>query len=168
MQIKSKTNRLITLAVLISFIPDLIVAGLLTTFSTDKNFLVFLGILLALYAVYFLIWVKNSIWAWSLFLLNGKKQLSEVFLEYLKKNKYPEPDEYLDDGIEYLRNVSANESASVDVRIKASAECGALEALRSNGMMQQFIRSSMAIEDSIEKYKKTFPLKEDGNGGVIK
>jgi hypothetical protein len=100
--------------------------------------------------------IKNTVLAWVFYKYRGRKQISDFVLDYLKKNKYPEPDDYLKSPDEYFSSVAQNDSLPIELRLKAAAELGSLNYPMANGQIQNSIRLSMAIEDAIENYKKTF------------
>lgn len=135
--------------------PDILIAMAVAIYS-DEGLDTFFFVFIALQVIYLLIWIKNSIWSWVFYKFKGRKQIKDYVLDYLKTNKYPEPEDYLKSPDEYFSSVSQDDSVPIEVRLKAAAEIGALNYLIANGQIQNSIRLSMAIEDAIEDYKKTF------------
>jgi hypothetical protein len=148
---------------MLGMIPDIVAAAIIAMLS-GEGLAAFAFAFVALYVIYFLIWVKNSIWEWIVF-SRYKKSISEQYLEFFKKNNYPEPDEYINTGSDWLLGISENKDYAADLRVSAAVECGALSAMRLNGHMQRFLRASIALDDAIEAYKKTFLKKEQGDVG---
>lgn len=159
MQIKSKMKRSFIANILLGFVPEIVTAAIIAAFIDDgiENFFI---VLLAMYAVYFLIWVKETIWEWILF-VKQRKILSDQYLELFKKNNYPEPDDYIDTGSDWLLGIAENQKYPANLRVTAAGESAVLATLRVQGNVQRFLRASMALDDAIEAYKKTFPPKNE-------
>jgi hypothetical protein len=155
MQFESKNKRNFWINSIFGMTPDVLVAAAITAYNSE-GFVTFLLVFLGLQIVYLLIWIKNTVWAWVFYKYKGRKQVSDFFFDYLKKNKYPEPDDYLKSPNEYFSSVAQNNSLPLELRLKAATDIGSLFYPIANGQMQNSIRLSMAIEDAIENYKKTF------------
>ena len=136
-------------------IPDALIATLFAVYC-KQGVAPFFFVLIGLQIVYSLIWLKNTVWAWIFYKYRGRNQISDVVFDYLKNNKYPEPDTYLKSPDEYFSSVTQNNSLSVELRLKAALELGFLNYPIATYRIQDSIRLSMAIEDAIERYKKTF------------
>ena len=155
MQFESKNKRNFWVNSMLGMTPDVLIATAVAMYN-DEGIAAFFFVLIGLQVVYLLIWTKNTVWAWVFYKYKGRKQISDFVLDYLKKNKYPEPDDYLKSPDEYFSSVAHNDSLPIELRLKAAAELGSLNYPITNGQMQNSIRLSMAIEDAIENYKKTF------------
>lgn len=166
MQIASKVKRQLFIGIVLGATPNFLISAILAVFLKDDytSFWVSFFICLAcIYLIGFAFWLRDTIWEWTFYLLRGKKELVSCFLKHLIEKKYPEPDEYIDSGIEWLTDVAQNKENPSELRVCAAAESGALNATRLNGLWHRFFRASMAIDEAILQYKMTFPApKEDG------
>lgn len=155
MKFESKSKRDTWVNILLAFIPDLAIATLFAYFGEngiEEFFFVFLG----LQAIYIAIWAKNSIWNWIIFKLKNREVISKAYLEGLRKYKYPEPEEYERSPSEFFENVALNSELDVDLRIRAAMEHAVLVYLATTGQLQNVLRITIACEDAIEEYKKSF------------
>ena len=155
MQFDSKIKRNFWINCALGMIPDLLIAAIAAVYA-NGGVVAFVLVLVGLQILYFGIWLKNTIWAWILYKYKGRKQIRDFVLDYLKRNKYPEPDDYLKSPDEYFASVAGNESLSIDLRLKAASEAGSLNCLIADQQIQNFMRLSMAMEDAIEEYKRGF------------
>jgi hypothetical protein len=158
MQFESKLKRTYWTAILLGAIPDLLIAAILTRVF-EGGWVGFLLALVGLQLLYLALWVKNSLWAWAIFSLFGRRHLASLFLDYLRENAYPEPDTFERSAEGYFSEVAESSSLPVDVRLKAAAQLSALRFPASQGQIQHAVRLSMAFEDALEAYKRGFPQK---------
>jgi hypothetical protein len=155
MQIESKKKRKMWADLLLGFVPDLTIAFIVTAFSHYGDAGTFFFVFFGLQIVYLLVWIRSSVWTWTCYKFR-KKQIVQFMLDYFKKNNYPEPDDYIDSSADYFQKVMSDEALPVDLRLKAALEIGGLSYAQSMGQMQNFLRTSLAFEESIEQYKRTF------------
>lgn len=155
MQFGSKNKRNIWLGMIVGLMPDIIISIGFAWFNNDGS--LFFVSLIGLQIIYFLIWLKDAAWNWFLFFRSGRKKIKNHILDYLKKNQYPEPDDYLDSPEAYFLSVSNDEELPTTLRIKAAIELGSIASLAPNGYVQHSMRLALGTEDAIEEYKKTFP-----------
>jgi len=155
MQFGSKIKRNIITNGILGLVPDALIA-VVAAFATDSGILGFFAVLIGLQILYLLIWAKNAIWGWLLFWARGRKQLVAHLLDFMRANRFPEPEEYQDDVQDYLGKTISDEQQPVDVRLKAAAEVGSLNALRLTGQGSQFLKTNLAYEDAIQRYKRDF------------
>lgn len=123
----------------------------------------FSSFFLGIYVVYFLLWLKKTLWEWLLFYLKERNEIKAFYLDHFKKCNYPEPDEYINSGSDYILEVSEDKSNDAELRVAAAAISGMLSGMRLLGHFQRFLRVSFSIDDAIEEYKKTFPPKSEEN-----
>jgi len=155
MQFESKQQRTIWLNLALGFVPDALIAWALAS-TLDGGFFGFVLAFIGLQVLYILIWAKNSIWAWALFKLKGQKFLVEHITDYLRKNNYPEPDDYEKSAEGYLTTVQDDEHQPVEIRMKAAASLAEMNFMTSQGQVQNHIRLSIAYEEALENHKKSF------------
>lgn len=163
MEIASKAKRQLIFALALGTVPNLILAGIIALFFNDTYtpfWEVFLFTLAGIYIISLVFWLRDTTWEWGWYFYKGKKELVSNFVKHLKEHKYPEPDEYIDSGIDWLTHVAENKECDPELRIYAAAESGALNAMRSNALLQRFFRVAIAIDEAILEYKKTFPHKD--------
>ena len=158
MQFESKIKRTFWTTAALGVIPDVVISKILTAIF-DGGILGFFVALIGLQILYFLIWAKNSLWAWVVFWLGGRKRLASWLFDYLRENGYPEPGIYEKSADAYLSAVLENETLPISVRLKAASELGSLKFLESSAQVQQSIRITMAYEDALEQHKRAFPAK---------
>ena len=158
MQFESKLKRTFWLNATLGLMPDALIAVVLAS-MTDSGVVGFFVALVGLQALYFLIWVKNSIWAWALFKLNGRRTLVAHIADYLRKNQYPEPGDYEKSADDYLSKVMSDETQPIEVRLKAAASLAELNFLPSQGQAQQYMQLTMAYEEALENHKRSFTNK---------
>jgi predicted RNA-binding protein with RPS1 domain len=157
MQFGSKIKRNIFLGSIIGLVPDALIAWVAAS-MTESGVIGFFAVLVGLQIVYLLVWSRKAIWAWLMFwLFRGRKKMADHLFEYLRSNGFPEPGEYQDDVDDYLGSVMGNEKVSVDVRLKAAGEMGALNGFRLSGQGTRTLQTVLAFEDAIQRYKRTFP-----------
>lgn len=155
MQIATKNKRKVLIDALLNLVPDAIIALIAAVLA--NNLITFFAVIFGLQIIYFLIWVKNSIWLWiKYYYLGGKKELLENMLKVLRTNNYPEPDELEVSVQDYFLKIANNEKLPTDVRIKAGAEYGTFHSPIFSGNMQNTLRLNMAYETALEMYKKQF------------
>ena len=155
MQFESKQKRTFWLNAALGFVPDVLVSVALA-WAFNGGVVGFFAALIGLQGIYFLIWAKNSIWAWTLFKLHNRKYLVSHITDYLHKNKYPEPDDYEKSADGYLSTVMSDENQPTDVRLKAAASLAELNFMSTQGQIQNYMRFSLAYEEALENHKKTF------------
>lgn len=108
---------------------------------------------LALYGIYFFVWLKNSIGAWSLFLLTGPDALADKVLDTYKKNSFPlpfhgqHPEDYL---------ISVIDAPDVEQLGKYSATSlyALLDHLSSTSEVQKYFRLTKVLTIAQKKYSQ--------------
>ena len=156
MQFESKIKRNFWINLILGMTPDILISVMIAVLYDEDYLLAFFIVLVGLQIIYFLIWVKNTAWSWILYKYKLRKHYSSLVLDSLKKNHYPEPNEYLESSVEYFSSVAKNESLPVELRLNAATSLGFLNYPAINGQLQDSMRLAIAIEDAIENYKKTF------------
>lgn len=158
MQFESKLKRTLWLNVVLGLIPDVVVSVVLAKIF-DGGVWGFFFALVGLQILYLLFWIKNSIWSWSLFVLRGRKKFTEFLLDYLRENRYPEPDNYASSVEGYFSGVATDETQPIDLRLSAATVLAAFKHPVTQGQFQEFVQLSMAYEDALGQYKRLFPIK---------
>lgn len=153
MMIQSKQNRNFIVMALLNFIPDLIIAGIVTAVM-DEGLFPFIAVIVGLQVVYLALWIKTSVWVWTVFMLRDKKFMVQHLVDFLQGNNFPKPDEYLSDGESYLADVMDNESLDVETRLLAAVEAGTVVAIRGFSRFQELMRITIAWEGAIEEHNR--------------
>jgi hypothetical protein len=109
-----------------------------------------------LQCLYFLIWVKNTVWAWVAFKVYNREYLKNLITDYLKSNGYPEPGHFERSAEGYLTTVAEDDNQPIEVRLKAAASLAELNFMSMQGQFQNLARLSMAYEDALENHKRSF------------
>lgn len=155
MQFESRIKRNYLLNIALSFIPEILISWLIAyVFETGVSG--FFITLIGLQLLYILIWLKCSLWDWTLFSFKGRGETSEYFYNILKSNKYPEPEEFYGSAKDYLGHTVNEDKNPIETRLKCAETLGFLDAFAHAGLIQAAIRINMAFEDAIERYKKSF------------
>jgi hypothetical protein len=136
-------------------IPDIVIAVILA-YVFDGGIAGFLVALVLLQALYFAIWVKNTIWAWAMFKLNTRKNLVSHFTDYLRVNKYPEPDDFEKSAEGYLSRVISDEELPTELRLEAATCLAELNYLSTLGQIQKAAMLSIVYEEALENHKRSF------------
>lgn len=155
MHFESKVKRTVWLNIVVSTIPDITIAIILAVVFA-AGFLGFLAIFFGLQILYLLIWMKNSIFGWALFLLIGRRQMSKYLYDFLIENKFPDPGDYQESVDSYFYNILNDEELPIEIRFRAAYEIASLETCSLLKQTQQLMRINIAYEDAIEKYKSSF------------
>lgn len=160
MQFESRESRAMWRNFCMSLIPEAVFSAIITMI-VDENWGVFFAIFLGLQVVYLAIWVKNSIWLWTLFHFGGRAAAADIVFHYLKKNALPMPLDRERSATDYLERAMFNDDLEPRVRIAAAHEHGVIEGAHALGQVQVAMRMRMAYEDGMEKYQKYAPASEE-------
>lgn len=156
MLIQSKATRRLWRNIVLNTVPDLAVAAAIA-YVMDGGWLGFIAAYFGLQILYILIWLKNTLWGWAVFYLLARKEGTQQIVALFREKHFPEPDNMIVDGLDYLREVTENRSLPDEARLEAAGFNGAVGYIRSAGQIQAGIRLQMALEDAIQVYKASFP-----------
>jgi hypothetical protein len=155
-QIASKQQRGFWAVAVINLVPDILVsAG--GSYILDWGGPGFLGIFIGLQAVYFALWLKRMLWVWFLFWLSNRRKSADHIEEYLFKNQFPQPPEYVGGVENYLSEIADDKALHPALRVKAAAELGSLNGIKAAGQWTVALQTSIAFEDALVRYSKRFP-----------
>jgi len=159
-------KRILFVGTVLEFVPNAILAAVIASFvqaSTGTSFgISFILVLACIYAVLLMLWIKDSLWEWFLFVVIRRKTASSQYLDHLKNNKYPEPGFYpflSTSGKAYLRHVMDNAENPADLRISAAMGWSHLDSIENHCSFQECRRTSIPVGDAILAYKKSFSKK---------
>lgn len=157
-QIQAKVKRQYYLNIFLNFIPELVFSLIFSLFSHEsERALGFLFCFIALQILYFILWAKNSIWAWVLFSwLGGRKKIAKLIYNDFKNGNFPEPEDIIESSLNYIENIVDNDQLPVNTRLQASFLLALKNYLQGANEFQQLLRTSLAMEDAIELYKADF------------
>lgn len=155
MQFESKKKRAFFLSLVLGLMPDILISVALAFFF-ESGILGFLFSFFGLQILYFCIWVKDSIWAWSIFQIKERKNYISLITDYLRRNKYPEPDDYEKCVNSYLSRIITDENQPVDLRLNAAASLAEMNFMSTQGQVQNYTRLSIVYEEALETYKRSF------------
>ena len=161
MHFESKLKRQYWINSILGWIPDLIIAAIIAVIFGGGAW-VFVLALLGLQLLYFLFWLRRTIWGWIVFGAYGKKYLVGMFGDFLAENDFPEPKLYESSPEDYFSRIATDESLPVPLRLKAVSEATALRMPTTIGQYQYAIRLAMAYEDAITAYKRSFAGRDRG------
>lgn len=153
MLIERKEARAFWVRAVLNSTPDLAIAAVIALIA-DEGFLLFFGVLIGLQAVYFVIWLKKSIWIWISYAVRDRKLLEQRVLDMLIENKFPKPPELLSDVENYLNEVAGETTADDAIRLTAAAEWGGIQYALKTMRFQEYFRLTMVYEAAIEEYNR--------------
>jgi hypothetical protein len=154
--IGKQVERKIWMNGLLALIPDAIIAWIAAAY-TDSGIFGFVLTLIGLQCVYFLIWAKNSLWMWLVYWVSGRRQMTDHLEDYLVKNRFPPPPEYVSDINDYLTQVANGDKYDCQTRVKAAIELGTFNGLKLAGRMQQGLQFYFTFESALQRYARRFP-----------
>lgn len=158
MQFESNIKRNYLLNAFLSLIPDFAISFAIAYF-TESGALGFLFSIIGLQCLYFLIWLKNTIWQWLFFTFRGRRLMVQHIEDVLKASSFPAPNEYEPSVSGYLNSIVENDELEPVIRMKAAAEIGSMNYLVACQRIQESLRLNMAYEEAIENYKKHLEYK---------
>ena len=158
--IQSKVNRGIAKNIVIGFIPDLVIAWIVSAWMGGE-FVEFVLAFAALQCIYLLIWLRRFIWGWLVFWMVGRRTMTEHLETFLLQNRFPRPPKYVSDITEYLGAVANDRQEGAKVRVAAATELGTFEGIKLAGKYSLGLMLFMAYEDALQKYAKRFPPKPE-------
>jgi hypothetical protein len=145
--IESKVKRSYWKNAALSFIPDLLIAWAVMKYN-DGGAEAFFFTLIALQAVYLLLWIKRSVWSWTIFALSSRAFMSSHVEEVLVQQKFPPPPDFISGPDGYYQEIVDNKDEDCEMRIKAAQELGTLAGISVAGQHQLAIQLRMAMEDA--------------------
>src|ERR1700687_2132143 len=131
-QIQSQQERRMWVSAGINLIPDIAIAWIASDVFRIGP-LGFLAVLLGMPGVYFFLWLKTTLWSWLLFWISGRKKLTSHLEDFLYKNRFPRPPEFISAADDYFLRVSNNDTVPCSIRIKAAVEPSRMVGLKSAG-----------------------------------
>jgi hypothetical protein len=159
-QIQSKQERSFIANSLRNLIPDILIAWA-GAYLSDSGILGFFGIIIGLQCVYFLIWLKTFLWSWLLFWTTGRKKLATLFEDFLYKNRFPQPPEYVGGIDDFFSQVANDSKMHPTVRVKAAIELGTMAGIKTAGRYSLGMQLHLAYEDALEEYSRRFPPRDE-------
>lgn len=155
MIILSKQERRASLARLEKYLPDVLVILVISLFAEKSGavFFVLSGIVILAYVA---AWLKRIVVDRISKRWGKQPELVATILKDLQQDGYPEPPNILNSATEYMYNIYKNPAYPVDLRIDAAYQSGALAALASRGMMDEYQQTCQALEEALVQYKQTF------------
>jgi hypothetical protein len=108
--------------------------------------------LVALQAIYFFFWFKNALWAWLLFWIYRKRQLAAYLENWFIDSRFPVPDEYTTNLVDYLSAISNNEELDGNTRVNAAHELGTLVGLKVALKFSMLLQLNSAAKIALKRY----------------
>jgi hypothetical protein len=81
--------------------------------------------------------------------------------DYLYKNRFPQPPEFIGGIDDYFLQVSNDNNAQCSLRVKAAIELGIMTGMKTSGRLLQLMQVNMAYESALEQYSLRFPPRQD-------
>lgn len=153
MQFESSIKRNFLINAFLGLIPDFVIAVIATYFfEPDARVWTFIVTILGLQCLYFLIWLKDTIWKWIFFIYRGKRLMIEHIENVLKASNYPVPDDIESSAEGYFNSIVENEELDTSLRIKAAAEIGAMNYPKAYQRIQESVMLNIAYEEALKNY----------------
>ena len=141
-------------------VPELLVASLIAATAGDtyriSSFWLALG---CFYGVYFLIWVRNSIWGWIVYAISRKEAVDNT-LKLLKENDLPKPYSDLYSPSEYFEEVSKDERMPIKARLLASQILGMSVYPMSAFRFQEGYRLHLMLKSTLARLRGSYDNSE--------
>lgn len=155
MIILSKQERISLPNRLSRFLPDFIIIFVISLF-TGRPMMTFMILSLLTILIYIAAALKNYAAGW--FMSRGKTQqnLAQTIFNDLQSDGYPEPPDIIGSATEYMYNIYKNPAYPMDLRIDAAYQSGSLAALASHGMIHEYKKTCLALEEALVMHKATF------------
>jgi hypothetical protein len=160
-QIQSKQKRGMIASGLLGLIPDILVSSAVSYFF-DFGVPGVFGIIIGLQFVYFAIWLKNMAWGWLVFWVSGRRKMASHLEDYLYKNRFPQPPEFVGGIDDYFSQVANDQTVNCALRVKAAVELGTLAGIKTAGRILFGLQLHLAYEDALEAYSRRFPPRDEG------
>jgi hypothetical protein len=155
MQFESKIKREYWINSPSGLIPDLVIAAIFTV-MLGGYVGTFMLVIVGLQVLYFLVWLRKTIWSWIVFGVWGRRHLATLLTDYLTENEYPEPEIYERSAEDYFTRIATHDALMVPLRLKATGQAAALRIPSTIGEYQYAFRVAMAYEDALMAHKRTF------------
>jgi hypothetical protein len=149
---RSKLLREAIVEGLLNSIPDVLIAGV-AAIITGTGWIGFFIVLIGLQCVYFLIWLKKTLWSWVVFRLYERHKRAERLEDYLVRERFPPPPEYVNGMNWYLSDIRDSKANDFDLRLKADN----LMNLREPVGLQEGLQAHYVLEDAFQRYARRFP-----------
>lgn len=140
----------------LGLIPDAVIAWIVAAY-TGSGVVGFILTMLGLQGVYFVIWIKNSLWSWLVYWVAGRRKMTAFSEDYLVKNRFPPPPEFVNDMDEYLEQVVRSEQYDCSTRVEAAIATGVFVGLTLAGRIQLGLQLQWAFQSALKRYAKRFP-----------
>jgi hypothetical protein len=159
-QIQSKQERSMWVSALINSIPDIAIAWVASdVFGIGP--VGFVAVFLGIQCLYLLLWLKTILWSWLVFWISGRKKMTSHLEDYLYKNRYPQPPEFIGGIDDYFLQISNDNSVPCPLRVKAAIELGIMTGIKTSGRFLQLMQLNMAYESALEQYSLRFPPRDE-------
>jgi hypothetical protein len=157
MQFESTIKRRLWTSALLNTVPDLAISAV-AAYAIDGGVFAFVIVLVGLQIVYFLVWLRTAIWSWIVFWAGGRKRLADLYLDGLRRCRYPAPEDYshsrgITDAGDYFSLIVNDEQQPFEIRMNATSDLNFRTTLRSLSLFRQAMQHELAIEDALERYQ---------------
>jgi hypothetical protein len=159
-QIQSKQERSMWMSALINSIPDIAIAWIASDYFVIGP-IGFVGVFLGIQAVYLFLWLKQLLWSWLVYWVSSRKKMTAHLEDYLYKNRYPQPPEFIVGVDDYFMKISNDNSLPPALRVKAAIELGIMTGIKTSGRLAYLMQLAMSYENALEKYSLRFPPHDD-------
>jgi hypothetical protein len=156
MEIESRQKRQVMTNALLNTLPDLAIAVALAWFF-NGGLLGFVVTFLGIQLLYFVLWIRNTAWAWIMFNWRGRKALAGLIQGLLTRSKFPRPGERYGATEDYFNQVMSDERVPADARMVAAIINSWQQYAIQSGRYQEAFRLNLSTEDALLAYKASLP-----------
>lgn len=159
MLFESKVKRKQWINSFILCIPDFAICAIIAWYFNSGVWDAILYFVILEISLTILTWIR-AIFMWLFNLYTLKKFTTSLFLDDLKNNKFPEPNNVESSTGDYLARV-ALEGKEPDAKFVAAYYIGYLECFRVTNQIMSYVLMMTAFEDAISEYKNKFKSRND-------
>jgi hypothetical protein len=149
---QSERRRDYVIVGVLGLIPDALIAFVAMKL-TDDEWSTFWGVVIAFQAIYFLLWLKRTVWRSLVWRLYARRRAAAEALAMLKSSGLPKPedDDRSMDG--FLTRLIDDDEQPIAVRMRAAKWSAEIDALSSQGL-QTGLQTGQMWQDAFTAYAK--------------
>ncbi len=114
---------------LLAFVPDALIAWAYVKLS-DGGWPEFWYVMIALQALYFVLWLKQAGWSWLLYWIYQRRTMADSMEKFFREHKFPAPEAWVGGLDDYLDQILLDDDAPTKLKATASFEKGTLNGMK--------------------------------------
>jgi hypothetical protein len=144
----------------VNSVPDVAIAWIASDYFVIGP-IGFVAVFLGIQAVYLFLWLKQVLWSWLVYWVSGRKAMAAHLEDYLYKNRYPHPPEFIVGVDDYFMTISNDNTLPPALRVKAAVELGIMTGIKASGRVAHLMQLAMCYEIALERYSLRFPPRDE-------